>query len=173
MNALASIAKRTRSTIVVNAAPHLLNTERRIAHFLGDAGRPEFDFGFWLYSLGVYRHIFAMLGFNITRIVTDEFRFPMGGITAKRSAIVAERGDVIIPFAEPEPDEEVGEAQTELRVAASRISTLEAALARKDAEIAEQARQLAQITSSRSWRLTQPMRRLNALRTRRPLARSA
>ena len=179
MRALASIAKRTTSTVVVNAAPQLLNTERRIAHFLGDAGRPQDCAGFWLYSLGTYRHIFAMLGFNIVRVTTDQFLFPDGGGMVPRAAIVAERGPVVIPHAEPEPAIEVGERQAQLGAAATqRTAQLEAEIVAKSAELAAitertaqleaevvaKRAELAAITASRSWRLTRPMRRLNAMR---------
>jgi hypothetical protein len=46
----------------------LLETDQPIAHFEGRADNPEADFTWWVYSLGVYREIFRILGFAIEEV---------------------------------------------------------------------------------------------------------
>jgi hypothetical protein len=77
------------STIVISA--DILETEERSARFDGDAARPAVDYVFWTYSLGTYRHILAMLGFEIIRTVKENFRYTMVEGMYPRTAIVAER----------------------------------------------------------------------------------
>jgi len=87
--ALHSVARRVDNTIVIHC--EFLPTEDPIARFLGDASRPEYDYSFWTYSLGVYRQIFRMLGFEIVRTVPGQFLYQHHQILATRTAIVAER----------------------------------------------------------------------------------
>jgi SAM-dependent methyltransferase len=89
IGALASIARRASGTIVVST--DLLETEDRIARFDGNADRPDIDFVFWTYSLGTYRHIFRMLGFEIVRTVKREFRYTHLNGMYPKTAIVARR----------------------------------------------------------------------------------
>jgi 2-polyprenyl-3-methyl-5-hydroxy-6-metoxy-1,4-benzoquinol methylase len=89
IRALASISRVTDSTIVINT--DVLETEERIARFDGDASRPEIDYVFWTYSLGTYRHVLAMLGFDIIRTVKKAFRFTDVEGMYPRTAIVAQR----------------------------------------------------------------------------------
>ena len=87
--ALASVARLTRETIVV--VTPMLETEERIAHFEGLASKPENDFTWWTYSLGIYREVFAMLGFNIARVTRAKFHYMYGDRFEERSTIVAVR----------------------------------------------------------------------------------
>jgi SAM-dependent methyltransferase len=89
IRALASIARRASDTIVINT--DLLETEDRIARFDGNADRPEFDFVFWTYSLGTYRHVLRMLGFDIIRTMKRDFRYTQPEGMYPRTAIVARR----------------------------------------------------------------------------------
>jgi len=68
---------------------HLLETEDRIAQFSGDASKPDMSYVFWIYSLGIYRHVLAMLGFDIARTVTGQFRYNTLNGSFLRTAIVA------------------------------------------------------------------------------------
>src|SRR5664279_847650 len=90
ITALASIARLTRETIVI-VSP-LLETEERIARFESLASNPEADFTWWTYSLGVYREIFAMLGFSIARLSHGKYYYMYGDELKERATIVAVRG---------------------------------------------------------------------------------
>jgi SAM-dependent methyltransferase len=89
ITALASIARRTKETIVV-VSP-LLQTEERIARFESLASNPALDFTWWTYSLGVYREVFGMLGFRIARVTQASYYYMYGDSQQERSTIVAVR----------------------------------------------------------------------------------
>jgi SAM-dependent methyltransferase len=89
IRAMASVARLTRGTLMINT--DLLPTEERIARFDGDAGNPDVDYVFWTYSLGTYRHVLRILGFEIVRTETYEFRYTHVEGMYPRTAIVAER----------------------------------------------------------------------------------
>jgi hypothetical protein len=59
---------RASGTIVAIVVTPLLETDQPIAHFEGRADNPEADFTWWVYSLGVYREIFRILGFAIEEV---------------------------------------------------------------------------------------------------------
>jgi SAM-dependent methyltransferase len=89
ITALASIARLTRETIVI-VSP-LLQTEERIARFEALASNPAADFTWWTYSLGVYREVFAMLGFNIAKVSHEKYYYMYGDELKERATIVAVR----------------------------------------------------------------------------------
>jgi SAM-dependent methyltransferase len=89
ISALASIARLTTETIIV--ATPLLETEDRIARFAGLAAQPENDFTWWIYSVGVYREVFGMLGFSIAQITHAEYRYHYLDRFEPRHTIVAVR----------------------------------------------------------------------------------
>ncbi len=89
ITALSSIARLTKETMVV--VTPLLETEEPIAEFKGRANNPEGDFTWWHYSVGVYREVFGMLGFSITRITTAEYVYDWDDRMERRSTIVAVR----------------------------------------------------------------------------------
>jgi SAM-dependent methyltransferase len=89
ISALASIARRTKETIVV-VSP-LLQTDERIARFEALAANPDADFTWWTYSLGVYREVFAMLGFSIAKVSHSKYHYMYGDRFEERSTIVAVR----------------------------------------------------------------------------------
>jgi SAM-dependent methyltransferase len=89
ITALASIARLTKETIVV-VSP-LLDTEDRIARFGALAVHPENDFTWWIYSVGVYREVFKMLGFSIARVSQAEYYYHHGERFETRHTIVAVR----------------------------------------------------------------------------------
>jgi hypothetical protein len=61
------------------------------ARFDGNADRPDADFVFWTYSMGIYRHVFRMLGFEILRAVKRDFFYTHMNGMFPRTAIVARR----------------------------------------------------------------------------------
>lgn len=71
IRALASISRVASSTIVITTPA--LQTEEPVAQFMGDRNNPEIDYVFWVYSLGIYRHVLGMLGFELVRI--NQYRF--------------------------------------------------------------------------------------------------
>ena len=89
ISALASIARLTKETIVV-VSP-LLETDERIARFESLASNPDADFTWWTYSLGVYREVFAMLGFSIAKVSHEKYYYMYGDRFEERSTIVAVR----------------------------------------------------------------------------------
>jgi len=89
ITALASIARLTKETIVI-VSP-LLPTEERIARFESLATNPDADFTWWIYSLGVYREVFGMLGFSIVKISRAKYYYVHGDRFEERSTIVAAR----------------------------------------------------------------------------------
>ena len=89
ISALASIARLVKETIVV-VSP-LLQTDERIARFEALAGNPDADFTWWTYSLGVYREVFGMLGFSITKVSSAKYYYMYGDRFEERSTIVANR----------------------------------------------------------------------------------
>lgn len=91
ITALASIARLARETIVI-VSP-LLPTEERIARFESLASNPDADFTWWTYSLGVYREVFAMLGFSIAKVSHAKYCYMYGDELKERATIVAVRGE--------------------------------------------------------------------------------
>ena len=89
ISALASIARLTTGRIVV--VTPLLQTDERIARFEGRADLPEADFTWWVYSIGVFREIFGMLGFAIEKVSRAKYRYMYGERDEERSTIVAVR----------------------------------------------------------------------------------
>jgi SAM-dependent methyltransferase len=89
ITALAAIARLTKETIVL-VSP-LLATDERIARFEGLADHPENDFTWWIYSTGVYREVFKMLGFRIATITKSEYYYHYGERFETRYTIVAVR----------------------------------------------------------------------------------
>jgi SAM-dependent methyltransferase len=89
ITALASIARLTKETMVI-VSP-LLQTEERFARFESLASNPDADFTWWTYSLGVYREVFAMLGFSIAKVSHAKYYYMYGDRLEERSTIVAVR----------------------------------------------------------------------------------
>ena len=89
ISALASISRVAKETIVV--VTPLLQTEERIARFEPLASNPDYDFTWWTYSAGVYREVFAMLGFRVERIMSAKYFYDYGGTYEERFTIVAVR----------------------------------------------------------------------------------
>lgn len=73
ITALASVARLTGKTMVV--VTPLLENEERVAQFQGLADHPENDFTWWIYSLGLYREVLKMLGFQIARVSQSSYRY--------------------------------------------------------------------------------------------------
>jgi hypothetical protein len=69
----------------------LIQTEERIARFEPTADRPEADYTWWTYSVGVYREVLAMLGFRIASITTAEYYHDYERRFEERQTIVAAR----------------------------------------------------------------------------------
>ncbi len=89
ITALASIARLTKETMVVITP--LLQTQERLASFQALADNPEYDFTWWIYSEGVYREVFKMLGFSIKAITSGQYYYHHGERLETRHTIVAVR----------------------------------------------------------------------------------
>ena len=71
IRALASVAKHAAETIVINT--DYLDSDAPIAQFNGRPDRPEASYIFWTYSLGTYRNIMEILGFEIAAVKRNTF----------------------------------------------------------------------------------------------------
>jgi SAM-dependent methyltransferase len=89
IKALASISRRTAGTIVIING--MLDTDDKIAEFLGDCNRPETDYVFWNYSRGIYQHVLSMLNFRVDSIAREQFSSPYNQGMSERFIIVASR----------------------------------------------------------------------------------
>jgi hypothetical protein len=89
VSALASVPRLTKSTMVVVTG--MLETEDKLAYFVPWADQPHLDYTWWVYSLGTYRQLFAMLGFAIDSFKKNLYRVPLVGRECERYTIVASR----------------------------------------------------------------------------------
>jgi len=89
ITALASIARLTRETLVI--VTPVIQTDERIARFEGLASNPAVDFTWWIYSLGTYREVLRMIGFNIAKVTHAKYYYTYGERFEERSTIVAVR----------------------------------------------------------------------------------
>jgi SAM-dependent methyltransferase len=89
VTALGSIARLTKETIII--VTPLLATDEKIARFEPSAARPEDDFTWWTYSLGVYREVLAMLGFRVERITSGRYYHEYALRFEERTTLVAVR----------------------------------------------------------------------------------
>lgn len=89
VSALTSVARLTRETLVL--VTPLIQTEERIARFEPSVGRPEDDFTWWTYSVGLYREVLAILGFRIERIGYANYYHEYAGRFEERPTVVAVR----------------------------------------------------------------------------------
>lgn len=92
ITALASIARLTTQRIVI--VTPLLETDERIARFEALASNPNCDFTWWTYSLGVYREVLGMLGFEIEQVTSASYFYDYGQRFEKRSTLVAVRSQL-------------------------------------------------------------------------------
>ena len=69
----------------------LLETDEPIARLEGRASNPGADFTWWVYSIGVYREVFGMLGFEIEKISRAHYYYMYGDRDEERATIVARR----------------------------------------------------------------------------------
>lgn len=89
IKALASISRVTADDMII--VTPMEETEDKIARFMGDADRPDVLYVFWVYSLGVYRHVLAMLDFEITKVSKTEFTALWTDVPQTRHTITARR----------------------------------------------------------------------------------
>jgi SAM-dependent methyltransferase len=87
--ALASISRLTKETMVL--VTPLLQTDQPVARFEGSAANPKQDYTWWTYSLGLYREVLAMLGFNIASITYSNYYRDRAGRYEERPTLVAVR----------------------------------------------------------------------------------
>lgn len=92
IRALASIAKHSSKYIIINT--DCIDSEQPIAHFNGRPEYPENSYIFWTYSIGTYRQIMGILGYDIEIIKRNIFlaRRPSGEPTeADRTTIICRK----------------------------------------------------------------------------------
>ncbi len=89
IKALASIARRTEGHMII--VTPMLETDRKVAEFMGDRANPDVDYVFWTNSRGVFDHVLAMLGFEIERASKREFLHRKAGRRSTRHVLTARR----------------------------------------------------------------------------------
>lgn len=89
LHALTALAARTHGTLVISS--EVLPTEEPLARFVGHPDRPETDYVFWVYSVGTYRAILGILGFDLVRVTTADYHYTALGGAFPRTALVAQR----------------------------------------------------------------------------------
>ena len=89
VTALASISRLTKETMIL--VTPLVESEERIARFVPRASSPDHDYTWWVYSIGIYREVLAMLGFSITRITRAKYYHQYEGRFEERTTVVADR----------------------------------------------------------------------------------
>ena len=89
IGALASISKVTGDWMVINTP--MLDTDSPIARFEGRADHPNFDYTWWVYSFGVYKEIFGMLGFSIRKVTETVCSCPMYNTRQPRTTLLVQR----------------------------------------------------------------------------------
>ena len=89
VNALASISRVAKETVVV--VTPLIESDEPFARFEPRASNPDYDFTWWIYSTGVYREVFQMLGFRIRQVTRGEYYYDYGDRYEERFTIVAAR----------------------------------------------------------------------------------
>ena len=89
ITALGSVARLTKERMVI--VTPLLETDQPMARFEGNADKPDADFTWWTYSLGVYREVLGMLGFEIERVNRATYYYMYGDRDEERATIVAVR----------------------------------------------------------------------------------
>lgn len=90
IKAIASVSRVTSDTMIIVTC--MLDTDAKIAEFLGDSSKPENDFVFWSYSRAVYHHVLSMLNFRICSIKKHYFKAEWdGGRGHERYVISAKR----------------------------------------------------------------------------------
>ena len=89
ISALGSIARLTKERMII--VTPLLENDEPIARFEGRANNPEADFTWWVYSVGAYREVLGMLGFEIERVSRATYYYMYGNRDEERATIVAVR----------------------------------------------------------------------------------
>lgn len=89
VSALISLTRVTREQIIL--VTPLIDNDEKIARFEPGATRPEDDFTWWTYSVGLYRELFAICGFTIEKIATAEYYHEYAGRMEERSTLVTAR----------------------------------------------------------------------------------
>jgi SAM-dependent methyltransferase len=89
VGALASVARLTAGTLVV--VTPLIESEERLARFEPRAADPGQDYTWWTYSLGLYREVFAILGFRLERVTRADYYHDALGRYETRPTLVAVR----------------------------------------------------------------------------------
>lgn len=88
IQAIASAASLADTLVLTGP---LTASDNRSAEFAGYASAPASNFSFWRYSIGVYREVFAMLGFEIARVTKSEYRHVQTPAPIAIPTIVAQR----------------------------------------------------------------------------------
>lgn len=89
VSALASVSRLTRETMIL--VTPLLETEECVARFEPRASNPAQDYTWWIYSVGIYREVLAMLGFRIERITRANYYHVYDERFEERLTVVAVR----------------------------------------------------------------------------------
>ena len=89
VSALISLARLTRERMVLITP--LIQTEEKLARFEPSADRPADDYTWWTYSVGLYREVLAILGFEIEKISYANYYHEFAARMEERPTVVAVR----------------------------------------------------------------------------------
>ena len=87
VSALISIARLTRERLVL--VTPLIETNEKVARFEPSTDRPDDDFTWWTYSVGLYRELLTILGFTIESITHADYYHEYAGRMEARATLVA------------------------------------------------------------------------------------
>ena len=89
VSALVSITRLVTERLVV--VTPVIDTEEKVAHFVPRADNPEQNYTWWGYSIGLYRELLKILGFDIEQISYSDYYHEFAGRMEERATLVAVR----------------------------------------------------------------------------------
>jgi SAM-dependent methyltransferase len=87
VSALISISRLARERLIL--VTPLIQTDEKIARFEPGADRPDDDYTWWTYSVGLYRELLSILGFRIEKITSAEYLHDYEHRMEERTTVVA------------------------------------------------------------------------------------
>jgi hypothetical protein len=90
IRALASVAARCGSTMII--AEGMINDNKNaFSQFLGRADNPDYDYGFWHHSTGLYIELMKILGFRLRQSSTAKYWCQVDAIDTPITTLIFDR----------------------------------------------------------------------------------
>jgi hypothetical protein len=90
IRALASVAARCGATMII-AEGMINDKENAFSQFLGRADNPDYDYGFWHHSTGLYIELLKILGFCLRQSSTAKYRCVVDAIDTPITTMIFDR----------------------------------------------------------------------------------